>query len=93
MMRLPLNLSVLLLHNEEFFTKVQENYNILNRFCFEKNIYWNDLPFHDKDDGPHNQSFCYMFMQYIVRFANANLPKRTPNLQHILFYSCGHARP
>ena len=60
---------------------------------FEKNIYWTDLPFHAKDDEPHNQSFCHMFMQYIVRFANANLPKRTLNLQHILFYSCGHARP
>ena len=77
----------------EFFYQGSGELQHFKRFCFEKNIYCNDLPFHAKDDEPHNQSFCYMFMQYTVRFANANLPKRTPNLQHILFYSCGHARP
>ena len=89
----PLNLSFLLLHNEGFFYQGSGELQHFKRFCFEKNIYWNDLPFHAKDDEPHNQSFCSMFKQYIVRFASANSPKRTSNLQHILFYSCGHARP
>ena len=35
-MRLPLNLSFLLLHNEEFFTKVQEIYNILIDFVLKR---------------------------------------------------------
>ena len=73
-MRPPLNLSFLLLHNEGIFYQGSGELQHFKRFCFEKNIYWNDLPFHAKDDEPHNQSFCYMFMQYIVRFANAKLP-------------------
>ena len=77
-MRPPLNLPFL--HNEGFFYQGSGELQHFKRFCFEKNIYWTDLPFHAKDDEPHNQSYCYMFMQYNVRFTKCKFTKAHPNL-------------
>ena len=90
-MRPPLNLPFL--HNEGFFTKVQENYNILKDFVLKRTFIGQTCRFTPKTMNLITSHIVTCLCNIMSGLQNANLPKRTRILQHILFYSSGHARP
>ena len=93
-MRPPLNLPFL--HNEGIFYQGSgelENYNILKDFVLKRTFIGQTCRFTPKTMDLITSHIVTCLCNIMSGLQHANLPKRTPILQHILFYSCGHARP
>ena len=90
----PLNLPFL--HNEGIFYQGSGELQHFKDFVLKRTFIGQTCRFTPKTMNLILTSHivtCMHVCNIMSGLQHANLPKRTPILQHILFYSCGHARP